>query len=45
MTASSPAKVRRKANAADERLFDRELEDLPAEMRWRGIGKLTELGA
>lgn len=35
MTASSPAKVRRKANAADERLFDRELEDLPAEMRWR----------
>ncbi|WP_093041648.1 SMC-Scp complex subunit ScpB [Rhizobium tibeticum] len=26
---------RRKANAADERLFDRELEDLPPELRWR----------
>jgi chromosome segregation and condensation protein ScpB len=26
---------RRKANAADERLYDRELEDLPPEMRWR----------
>ena len=35
--AGSPAAKpsRRKANAADERLFDRELEDLPAEMRWR----------
>lgn len=26
---------RRKRNDADERLFDRELEDLPAELRWR----------
>ncbi|WP_312809068.1 SMC-Scp complex subunit ScpB [Agrobacterium cavarae] len=25
----------RKTNAADERLFDRELEDLPPELRWR----------
>lgn len=35
--AGSPAAKpsRRKANAADNRLFDRELEDLPAEMRWR----------
>lgn len=35
MAGSSTAKARRKANAADERLFDRELEDLPAELRWR----------
>lgn len=41
MTGSSAAKTnRRKANAADEkpggeRLFDRELEALPAELRWR----------
>lgn len=35
MAGASAAKARRKANAADERLFDRELEDLPAEMRWR----------
>lgn len=35
MAGSSAAKARRKANAADERLFDRELEDLPAELRWR----------
>ncbi|MBY2989000.1 SMC-Scp complex subunit ScpB [Rhizobium leguminosarum] len=35
MTGASAAKTRRKANAADERLFDRELEDLPSEMRWR----------
>ncbi|SFB57165.1 segregation and condensation protein B [Rhizobium sp. NFR07] len=35
--AGSPAAKpsRRKAYAADDRLFDRELEDLPAEMRWR----------
>ncbi|NKM57818.1 segregation and condensation protein B [Rhizobium anhuiense] len=35
--AGSPAAkpFRRKANAADDRLFDRELEDLPADMRWR----------
>ncbi|TNM60244.1 SMC-Scp complex subunit ScpB [Aliirhizobium smilacinae] len=35
--AGSPAAKppRRNANAASERLFDRELEDLPAEMRWR----------
>jgi chromosome segregation and condensation protein ScpB len=35
--AGSPAArlSRRKANAADERLYDRELEDLPPEMRWR----------
>jgi segregation and condensation protein B len=35
MGGASAAKTRRKANATDERLFDRELEDLPAEMRWR----------
>ncbi|BCH67910.1 hypothetical protein RvVAT039_pl07430 (plasmid) [Agrobacterium vitis] len=36
MTGASAAKPsRRKASAADDRLFDRELEDLPAEMRWR----------
>jgi chromosome segregation and condensation protein ScpB len=35
MAGASSAKTRRKANAADERLFDRELEDLPADMRWR----------
>lgn len=35
MAGSPAAKARRKANAADERLFDRELEDLPADMRWR----------
>ncbi|WP_199628660.1 SMC-Scp complex subunit ScpB [Rhizobium sp. OAE497] len=35
MVGASAAKARRKANAADERLFDRELEDLPPEMRWR----------
>lgn len=35
MAGFSAAKARRKANAADERLFDRELEDLPAELRWR----------
>lgn len=35
MAGSSAANARRKANAADERLFDRELEDLPPEMRWR----------
>lgn len=35
MAGSSTAKARRKANAADERLFDRELEDLPPELRWR----------
>lgn len=35
MAGSSAAKARRKANAADERLFDRELEDLPPELRWR----------
>ena len=34
MAGASAAKARRKANAADERLFDRELQDLPAEMRW-----------
>ncbi|GHD23896.1 SMC-Scp complex subunit ScpB [Tianweitania populi] len=35
--AGSPAlkPSRRKANAADDHLFDRELEDLPAELRWR----------
>ncbi|QCL77364.1 MULTISPECIES: SMC-Scp complex subunit ScpB [Agrobacterium] len=35
--AGSPATrtSRRQANAAHERLYDRELEDLPAEMRWR----------
>jgi chromosome segregation and condensation protein ScpB len=35
--AGSPAAKpsRRKANVANERLYDRELEDLPAEMRWR----------
>ncbi|MBX5177307.1 SMC-Scp complex subunit ScpB [Rhizobium lentis] len=35
MAGSPAAKARRKANAADERLYDRELQDLPAEMRWR----------
>jgi segregation and condensation protein B len=35
MTGSPAAKAGRKANVADERLFDRELEDLPGEMRWR----------
>jgi len=35
MAGASAAKARRKASAADERLFDRELEDLPPEMRWR----------
>jgi len=35
MAGTSAAKTRRKANAADERLFDRELEDLPPELRWR----------
>ncbi|APO69757.1 chromosome segregation/condensation ScpB-like protein (plasmid) [Rhizobium gallicum] len=35
MAGASAAKTRRKANAADERLLDRELEDLPAGMRWR----------
>jgi chromosome segregation and condensation protein ScpB len=35
--AGSPAAKpsRRKANIANERLYDRELEDLPPEMRWR----------
>ncbi|MVA27574.1 SMC-Scp complex subunit ScpB (plasmid) [Agrobacterium vitis] len=35
--AESPAAKpnRRKANAADERLFDRELEELPSDLRWR----------
>ncbi len=35
--AGSPATKpsRRKTNAADERLYDRELEDLPPELRWR----------
>jgi chromosome segregation and condensation protein ScpB len=35
--AGSPAArpSRRKANVANERLYDRELEDLPPEMRWR----------
>jgi segregation and condensation protein B len=33
--ASPAAKARRKANTADERLYDRELEDLPPELRWR----------
>ncbi|MGV1822677.1 SMC-Scp complex subunit ScpB [Agrobacterium sp. CG160-95] len=35
--AGSPASKpsRRKSNDADERLFDRELEDLPVELRWR----------
>jgi len=35
--AGSPAArpYRRKVNAADGRLYDRELEDLPPEMRWR----------
>lgn len=36
MAVASAAKPsRRKAIAADERLYDRELEDLPPEMRWR----------
>jgi segregation and condensation protein B len=35
--AGSPAtkQSRRKANATDEGLFDRELEDLPSDLRWR----------
>lgn len=35
--AGSPAAKpsRRKANATDDRLFDRELEDLPPDLRWR----------
>ncbi|NKJ08515.1 SMC-Scp complex subunit ScpB [Rhizobium sp. SG741] len=35
MAGGGAARARRKANAADERLFDRELEDLPPELRWR----------
>ncbi|MBY2918470.1 SMC-Scp complex subunit ScpB [Rhizobium leguminosarum] len=36
MAGASAAKPsRRKANIADERLYDRELEDLPPELRWR----------
>lgn len=37
MTGATAAKSprNRKANVPDERLFDRELEDLPAELRWR----------
>lgn len=35
MVGSPAGKARRKANTADERLFDRELEDLPPELRWR----------
>lgn len=35
MAVSPASKARRKAKTADERLFDRELEDLPPEMRWR----------
>jgi len=37
MSAAKPAKTSRagKANAASERLFDRELEDLPPSLRWR----------
>lgn len=35
MAGAGAAKARRKANAADERLFDRELEELPPELRWR----------
>ncbi|MCJ2877542.1 SMC-Scp complex subunit ScpB [Rhizobium pusense] len=36
MAVASAAKPsRRKAIAADERLYDRELQDLPPEMRWR----------
>ena len=35
MAGASAAKTRRKASAADERLFDRELDDLPREMRCR----------
>ena len=33
--ASAPKPSRRKANAADELLYDRELDQIPAEMRWR----------
>jgi len=33
-TAAKPSRSK-KANATAERLFDRELEDLPAELRWR----------
>jgi len=37
MTGTSPAKSRRKTESSegDERLLDRELVDLPAELRWR----------
>lgn len=35
MTRASTGKTRRNANAVDERLFDRELDDLPGELRWR----------
>jgi len=35
MAGASTANARRKAEAANERLFDRELEDLPPELRWR----------
>jgi len=37
MTGTSPAKTRRKTQSSegDERLLDRELVDLPAELRWR----------
>lgn len=37
MAATSPAKSRRRPRSSDgdERLFDRELEDLPQELRWR----------
>ncbi|MGE8106768.1 SMC-Scp complex subunit ScpB [Allorhizobium sp. NPDC080224] len=37
MTGTSPAKSKRRTqpSVGDERLFDRELEDLPPELRWR----------
>ena len=35
MAGSPAAKAGRKANAADELLYDRELDQFPAEMRWR----------
>lgn len=37
MTGTSPAKSKRRTQPSvrDERLFDRELEDLPPELRWR----------
>ena len=35
MAGSPAAKARRKANSADELLYDRELDQFPAEMRWR----------